>query len=461
MDMSLIGARRSPAACASLFALAVSVSMHAGDCPASALNPQAAQRRLDELGKNAQVEMAQQRFAEAVRDFKEAACLSSRDPRIFYALGSSEAAAGEFMSARKALATADRLQPGNPLPLVMLARVNVSMGDVDSLKATLSEAAVRFAANSDLHAALAQFLLQNKLLDLALAEALRSQKAGGATPQSTMDLAVLENNVGAYDDAIRNAMAIEGQTDLPVAVRASAAGVAGLSYESAGQPEPATSHLRAAIQLDPSQENSYLALAFLLDKAHRYAEAVEVLEQGRAKLPQSTPLLLPLGSDLILSERYAAGIDVLKELLRKMPNEYEAYIKLADAFRKTGASIQEVKILHELGSRNPDYPGIHLLLARAMLNLDPVDYTKTLDELALAEKRSPLEAEIFYLRGRAYLATNHSEEAAAALRRAIELGPMDPGPYYQLARLYEKLGQKEMARNTFARMRYLKSNAAQ
>ena len=60
--MSLIGARRSPAACASLFALAVSVSMHAGDCPASALNPQAAQRRLDELGKNAQVEMAQQRF---------------------------------------------------------------------------------------------------------------------------------------------------------------------------------------------------------------------------------------------------------------------------------------------------------------------------------------------------------------------------------------------------------------
>jgi tetratricopeptide (TPR) repeat protein len=455
--MSSIGVRRSLVACASLVVFAA----YADDCPPSALTPQAAQHRLDELSKNAQVEMTQQRFAEAVRDFKEAACLDPRDPRIFYALGSSEAATGDFLSARKALATADRLQPGNPLPLVMLARVNVSMGDVDGLKATLSEAAVRFAANSDLHATLAQFLLQSKLPDLALAEALRSQKAGGATPQSTMDLAVLENTVGAYDDAIRNAVAIEGQTNLPAAVRASAAGVAGLSYESAGQPEPATSHLRAAIQLDPSQENSYLALTFLLDKAHKYAEAVEVLEQGRAKLPQSTPLLLPLGSDLILSERYAAGIDVLEELLRKTPNEYEAYIKLADAFRKTGASVQEVKILHDLGSRKPDYPEIHLLLARATLNLDPADYAKMLDELALAEKSSPPNAEIFYLRGRAYLATNHNEEAVAALRRAIELAPMDPGPYYQLARLYEKLGQKEMAKDTFARMQYLKSNAAQ
>jgi Flp pilus assembly protein TadD len=93
-----------------------------------------------------------------------------------------------------------------------------------------------------------------------------------------------------------------------------------------------------------------------------------------------------------------------------------------------------------------------------MLNSDPADYAKTLDELALAEQRSPLDAEIFYLRGRVYLAASRSEEAVAALRRAIELGPMDPGPYYQLARLYEKLGQKELAKNAFARMQYLKSN---
>lgn len=59
------------------------------------------------------------------------------------------------------------------------------------------------------------------------------------------------------------------------------------------------------------------------------------------------------------------------------------------------------------------------------------------------------------------MATNHSDEAVIALRRAIELGPMDPGPYYQLGRLYEKLGQTQMAKDTFARMQYLKSNTIQ
>jgi tetratricopeptide (TPR) repeat protein len=435
--------------------------MHAADCALNTLSPQAANRRLEELGKSAQVEMAQRRFAEASRHLKEAACLAPNDARIFYSLGSAQAASGEFLSARKSLAMADRLQPANPLPLVMLVRVNASMNDVDSLKATLSETAVRFATNSDLHATLAQFLLQNKLFDLALAEALRSHKAGGATAQSVMDLAVLENTVGAYDDAIRNAVSIENQTDLPATVRASAAGIAGLSYESARQPELAISHLRQAVQLDPSQENSYLALAFLLEKTQQYAEAADVLEKGRAKLPRSTLLLLPLGSDLILAEKYAAGIDVLQELVHKTPNEYESYLKLADAFRETGANDREVQILISLENRKADYPNIHLLLARALLNLEPIDYAKTLDELALAEQRSPLDAEIFYLRGRIYVATNQSDEAVIGLRRAIELGPMDPRPYYQLGRLYEKLGQTQMAKDTFARMQYLKSNTTQ
>ncbi|HEY6987285.1 MAG TPA: tetratricopeptide repeat protein [Bryobacteraceae bacterium] len=457
--MSSIGVRRSVAACVSWLALIFCASLYAEDCAPKTLTPRETQRRLSELAKSAQAEMAQHRFQQAAHDLREAACLDPRDSKIFYGLGSMEAASGNFLEARKALVTADRLQPGSPLSLAMLVRVNASMGDVDSMKAALSQLAVRFAANSELHAALAQFLLQNKFSDLALAESLRSQKAGSTSPQSMLDLAVLENTVGAYDDAIRNAVALESQAALPASVRASAAGIAGLSYESSGQREPAMAHLQTAIQLDPSRENSYLALSFLLEKAERYNEAAAILEQGRAKLPQSTALLLPLGSNLILAEKYAEGISVLQELLRKSPNEYDAYLKLADAFRKTGGGDKEIKILRELESRKPDYPQIHLLLARALLNFEPVDYSGTLDELALAEQASTPDAEIFYLRGKVYLATHRNHEAVAALQHAIELGPMDPSPYYQLGRLYEKLGQPEKAKDTFARMQYLKSNA--
>ena len=457
--MSSIGVRRSLAACASWLALIFCASLYGQDCAQKALTPEETQRRLSELAKSAQSEMAQHRFQEAAHDLREAACLDPRDAKIFYGLGSMEAASGNFLAARKALATADRLQPGSPLSLAMLVRVNASMGDVDSLKAALSQLAARFAANGELHAALAQFLLQNKFSDLALAESLRSQKAGSTSPQSMLDLAVVENMVGAYDDAIRNALAIESQAGLPAAIRASAAGIAGLSYESSGQREPAIAHLQTAIQLDPLRENSYLALSFLLEKAQRYAEATAILGQGRARLPQSTALLLPLGSNLVLAEKYAEGISVLQELLQKSPNEYDAYLKLADAFRKTGAGDKEIKILGDLEGRKPDYPQIHLLLARALLNFEPADYARTLDELAHAEQASTPDAEIFYLRGKVYLATNRTDDAMAALRRAIELGPMDPSPYYQLGRLYEKLGQPHKAKDTFARMQYIKSSA--
>jgi tetratricopeptide (TPR) repeat protein len=455
--MRSTGVRRSLAAFASCLALIVPATAQADDCALNALDAQATQRRVEELSQKAQRELVQQQFADALRDFKDASCLAPRDARLLYAMGSAQAATGDFLAARKSLTAANRLQPNTPLPLAMLVRVNFAMGDVDSLRAALLEAGSSFPRDANLHATLAQFLVQNKLFDLALAESLRSQKAGTADT-SLLELAILENTVGAYDDAVKNATSVENQTNLTAAERAGAAGVAGLSYESLGKREAAIAHLRQALVLDPSQENSYLALAFLLEKTQRYAEAAAILEQSRQKLPGSTAILLPLGSDLILAEKYQPGVEVLQELLRKSPDEQEAYIKLADAFRKMNEFQQEIQILQALFRRNPSYPGIHLLRARAILNSDTPDLASALDELQQATESAPTDADIFYTRGKLYLTMNRNEDAMADLIHSIDLRPMDPAPYYQLGRVYEKLGKTQLAKETFARMQYLKSN---
>jgi len=463
--MSLIGVRRSTAVCAKVLGLAAAALSACapalgGDCPTQPLTAAETATRLKMVTTAAQSEMQQHQYAEAVRDYREASCVAPDSARIFYGLGVAEAASGDFLAARKSLGIADRLQPSNVLPLAMLVRVNFSLGDIESLKASLREAAKRFPQDGNLHAGLAQFLVQNKLFDLALAESLRAQRASGANAGSAMELAVLENTVGAYEDAVRNAAAVQHQAGLPEAVRASAAGVAGLSYESTGQREEAIAHLREAIRLDPLQENSYLALAFLFEKAQRYGDAVNILQEGRRKLPGSTALLLPLGSDLVRTEQYRAGIEVLRDLLRHSPDEPEAYLHIADAYRKTDRPEQEAAILRDLAQRKPEYPMIHLLIARAMLSPDRADYAKVLDELSLAEKSAPSDADVFYLRGKVYAAMSRYEEAAAALERAIELSPMDPSPYYQLALMYKKLGKAEQARQTLARMQVVKQNGA-
>lgn len=187
---------------------------------------------------------------------------------------------------------------------------------------------------------------------------------------------------------------------------------------------------------------------------------MNVLKQARANVPDQTAILLPLGADLIRAEHYKQGVEVLQDLLRKAPDTADAYISLADAARKMGDVEQELAALHELERYKPEYPMIHVLLARAMLNQEPANYPKILEELSLAAKDAPKDPDIFFLRGKVYIALGRYDEALPALLRSIELRPTEPSPYYQLARVYQKLGQPEMAREQFERVKYLESATA-
>ncbi|HMC59694.1 MAG TPA: tetratricopeptide repeat protein, partial [Candidatus Solibacter sp.] len=316
--------------------LFLSRGLGAADCAPSHLGEKETLARFQELDRAAQAAFDGGQYGPAARQYREAACLVPKSARAFYGLGLAEAAASNFAAARKALETAYALLPDNMMPLAMLVRVNVAMKDIDRVKTVLRTAAQRFPGEAELHSGLARFLAENQLLDLALAESLRFEQTGSSDTASVVALAVLENTVGAYGDAIRNATNIEKQADAPDPVKASAAGVAGLSYESMGRREEAVEHLKLAIQLAPPQENSYLALAFLYEKGQKFKEAVEVLQQGRSQIPAwsnfgSLNFLLPLGNNLVWAEQYQAGIGVLNQLILKAPDAAEAYLRLAEA----------------------------------------------------------------------------------------------------------------------------------
>jgi tetratricopeptide (TPR) repeat protein len=436
-------------------------ALWAADCVPSHLDEKQTLAKFQELDRAAQSALDQGQFVAAARQYREAACLAPKSARAFYGLGIAEAAAGNFAAARQALEAACAILPDSAMPLAMLVRVNAAMKDIDQVKAALRTAAQRFPKDGELHSGLARFLAENQLLDLALAESLRFEQTGAADAGAAVALAVLQNTVGAYDDAIRNAVAIEHAAGIADAVKAAAAGVAGLSYESTGRREEAVRHLKAALQLAPSQENSYLALAFLYEKARMFKEAVEVLQQGRKQIPGSLNFLLPLGNNLVWAEDYQAGIDVLNGLIQSAHDTPEAYVRLAEAYRNTGHPERETEALRRLARVKPDYPMVHVLTARAMLSIDPVDGPAVLAELAQAEKSTPNDPDVFYLRGKVYITMNRHQDAVAALKRAIELRPMEPSPYYQLGLTYRKLGQTELARQILDRMQHLKTTAAE
>lgn len=285
MDMNSTGACRFVAACAkSGVRRLVAASfcscwlLLAADCD-TGLSVQEKLTRFKQLDSQAESAMQQRRPADAVPLYEQAVCLFPKVARGYYGLGTAEAAAGQFLKARDSFRTADGLQPTTGMPLVMQVRVNFSLKDMEALKANLREAAERFPQDAQLHTTLARFLAEQNLFVLALAEAMRAQQ-GADDWNSRLQLAVLENTVGAYEDAIRNALAVGQNHDLAEQLRGAAAGIAGVSYESLHREDEAISHLKEAIQIYPSQDNSYLALADFVRTAAEISGSCECTEAG-------------------------------------------------------------------------------------------------------------------------------------------------------------------------------------
>jgi tetratricopeptide (TPR) repeat protein len=435
----------------------------AAECPAPPLGSQETQTQFQTLDRKAQVEFRHGEFAKAAEDFRQATCLAPENIRSYYELYSiavAALAANDFDQARKALERADRLRPDYALPLAMLVKVNLLAGDTERVKTWLLDAAQRFPRDGKLHAELAQDLVNLKQYDLALAEALRFEQSGFKDPKVTINLAVLENQAGALGDAVRHAIGIEEEITLPEKVRAPAAAIAGLSYESLGQFPEAVRHLKMAIQLAPDQENAYLALSRIYEKEQNYSAAVETLEQARKQITDSPNLLLALGSNLISAEKYHEAREILAGLIAIHPDELDAYAKLAEAYRNTGEPNQATQTLRRLAARKPDYPMLHVALAESMVAEEPVDYESVLHQLAQAEKASPANYDVHYVRGKVYLAMHNYDLAIAALRRAVQLRPNESAAHYQLGLAYRKASHEVLAKQQFETVEYLKSQSS-
>jgi len=434
----------------------------ASDCPSLTLSPQDIRERFQELDRKAQVEFRRGELVKAANDFREAVCIAPESMRPYYALygvATRAMATGNYAQARRTLEEADRLRPDYALPLVMLVKLSLVSGEVDDLKKCLLALGQRFPADGRLHAELARDLIHQKQYDLALAEALRTEQSGNVDDTSIINLAVLENQIGAFDDAVRHAIAIKEQTTLPDRIRASGAAIAGLSYESLGQLEAAVQNLRQAIQLDPGQENPYIALARIYDRQHNTKAAIEILETGQTRIPASTSILLSLGASLVSAEQFPAAIQILTKEIQVSPDQLDAYPKLAEAYRNIDEPSLATAMLRKLAERKPDYPMLHIVIAQSMLDENPIDYPGALHELAQAEKTSPDDYDVYYLRGKVCTSIHEYQKAVAALQRAIELRPTESAAYYQLGLAYRKSGQLSLASKQFETVEYLKSQS--
>jgi tetratricopeptide (TPR) repeat protein len=269
-------------------------------------------------------------------------------------------------------------------------------------------------------------LFDAQCYDLALSELLRARRLGENGGEFLLQLASVENILGAFADAAADADAAASLASTAAGQRASAAALAGVAYQGMGQDDLAIARFRRSLELAPDVENSALLAAELLSKKGLNSEAAATLERFAARNPKTV----------------------------------DTWAQLGRLHAKLGNPARALACWTRVRQLNPDYPMIDSMLAQAMLASDKPDRAEVLRLLARAKQKTPEDADVFAAEGKVLAQSGRYTEAAAAFETAIRLRPLEANLYYQLGQVYRKMGRTDLARKQFATMTHLRGGEA-
>ena len=227
--------------------------------------------------------------------------------------------------------------------------------------------------------------------------------------------------------------------------------VRGLAYWADSESEKSIEQLSAAIESNPKDERSRLALSRVLTSAGRYADAQRALQDTLRVIPASGRAHWWLATSYESVNRFA---DARREFELAASNAVagRSYL-LATVGRLASAATDNAGAVDALSRAVADDPGNprwHRLLAGAHLLEDHPD--DAMAEFAAALRIDPRDAEAHLGVGQIHLNAGRNAEAVDPLRRATELSPDSAEAAYALATALTRLGNTREAAPYFARV---------
>ncbi|HRU05042.1 MAG TPA: tetratricopeptide repeat protein [Candidatus Brocadiia bacterium] len=192
----------------------------------------------------------------------------------------------------------------------------------------------------------------------------------------------------------------------------------GEAYVSMGHYAAAAELFRQAIRLGPDSEKPYINLGGALSRMFRFGDALAVLDQAAQRFPQSAGIWNNIGTT-----RFR-----LAEVLRDQGEPGQA----DDWLRKAAAAFEAA------AARQPSSAQAWANLGNCYLELKDLARGREMYEKALSVNRRFAEAH--YNFGRLLLAENKPREALRQFEAALEVNPLLPEAWAQVALMREKAG---------------------
>jgi predicted Zn-dependent protease len=248
----------------------------------------------------------------------------------------------------------------------------------------------------------------------------------------------------------------------------------------AGKIKQAETLLRSASAADPNSATLHGALGELLMKEHNYEDSVQELGLATQQDPESAEYNLLLSEALIGWKHDGVAADLLnavrprfgkepqfhydlglayynlnkmkeaqgefQEAVRLAPKLVRAEFMLAACLASTGDPTKATDILHKLVKDDPRNPLYWATLGQILGTMGGEGSAEAVDAIRRALALAPHDAHTQYVAATVFVQTGNFADARPLLEHLEKVDPKVLAVHVQLARVYSRLGQRELAR---------------
>jgi predicted Zn-dependent protease len=248
----------------------------------------------------------------------------------------------------------------------------------------------------------------------------------------------------------------------------------------AGKVKQAEALLRSASAADPNSATLHGALGELLLKEHNYEDSVQELGLATQQDPESPEYSLLLSEALIGWKHYGVAVEFLnavrpkfgkepqfhydlglayynmnkmnkaqgesQEALRLAPNLERAQFLLAACLASTGDSTKATDILHKLVNEHPSNVIYWATLGQVLGPTGGEGSAEAVRAVRHALSLAPRDPHTQYVAATVFVQTGNFADARPLLEHLEKVDPKVLAVHVQLARVYSRMGQQELAR---------------
>jgi tetratricopeptide (TPR) repeat protein len=272
----------------------------------------------------AKVDLARERYAEAIASLRRAVDSRPDWAQAHFLLGTALFFSGDAAGARSELARATELDPSGVDGYKMLARVHARLGDHTLAVEAGERALARDPDDVALRVVVAQSLVHERRFDEALGRL----------------LAIPEEKRGA-----------EGNFAI------------GRVYAFREEPENARKYLGLALEAKPGNAEVLGALAQVDARDGKLADSYARIRAARDANPNDASLQVLFGELSLAVQRPDDAEAAFRRAIEIEPNHLRAYTSLAGVFVASGRGAEAIETYQKALARNPKSGTLHLLLA--------------------------------------------------------------------------------------------------